>query len=368
MSDEQDARAGLALWGWDDEWERRWAPYAERGLLPARVTGEERGGFLRIARDGEDGSVLARTPGRLKHRAEDRLALPATGDWVGYRIVPYEDRPMVEEVVARRTCFVRKAAGEGAAPQIIAANVDTVFVLTSANEDFNVRRLERYAAAIWESGATPVVLITKAELATDVAALETEARGALPGAAVHAVSVVRQLGLAVIDAYLVPGRTLALVGSSGVGKSTLANYLLQKEALATANIREKDGRGRHTTTARYLFPLPTGALLIDTPGMREFQLFETEGGLATTFPEVEELVLKCRFTDCRHQEDPGCAVRAAREAGTLREERWNSYLKLRGELELARLKADPVAMSAERGRWKKIHKDQREKLKTKRGR
>lgn len=305
--------------GWNPFFEETFAPYGQRGLLPARVAVQHRGGFELLAEEGDLEGVPA---GALEE-------LPTVGDWVAAAKVAGEPKAVVEAVLPRRTAFTRSDPWSGE-EEVVAANVDTVFLVTALGRDLNPRRLERYLAAAHESGADPVVLVNKADLDLDAVpgALEEVARVAA-GVPAYAISAKTGLGLEELDGYLAPGRTVALLGSSGIGKSTLANRLAGEERLATAEVRA-DERGRHTTARRELVQLPGGGLLLDTPGLRELQLSQAD--LEETFPEIAELAGGCRFRNCTHTHEPDCAVLAAVEAGSLPRDRYESYLKLRDEL------------------------------------
>jgi ribosome biogenesis GTPase len=264
---------------------------------------------------------------------------------------PADGAGTIHAVLPRRSAIVRKAAGNPTEAQVVGANIDTVFLVTSLNDDLNLRRLERYLATAWESGAQPAILLTKADLCEDAAAAVLEVQAIAFGVPVHAVSTVTGEGLAELDAYLGEGKTVALIGSSGVGKSTLVNRLAGREVLATQEIRESDGRGRHTTSHRELVPLPGGGLVLDTPGMRELQLWETTDGMQEAFDDVEELVAVCRFADCAHGVEPGCAVQAALADGSLAPERYESWVKLQRELEhLERRQGGLAAAEARKAR------------------
>lgn len=265
-------------------------------------------------------------------KAAGRAGLPAVGDWVLIEARPAEGSAAIHEVLPRKTKFSRKAAGQETAEQIVAANIDTVFLVTSLNTDFNLRRIERYLTTIWDSGARPVVLLSKADFCVDVAPAGAAVEAIALGVPINALSAATGEGLDRLAEYLKPGQTVALIGMSGVGKSTLINRLLGHETQKVLEIREDDARGRHATTSRRLFILPGRGMLIDTPGMRELQLWDANGGLAQAFGDIETLAGECRFGDCRHESEPGCAVQASINAGQLRPERFESFLKLRREL------------------------------------
>jgi ribosome biogenesis GTPase len=269
------------------------------------------------------------------------------------------DRATIVRVLERRSKLSRRSAGAALVEQVIAANLDTLFIVTAPDRDFSPRRVERYLALTWESGARPVVLLNKADLEPEVERKQRELEGVSLGVPVHAVSAQTGAGCARLEAYLSPGQTVALVGSSGVGKSSLINRLLGREHLAVATLSAASARGRHTTTTRQLVGLPGGALLIDTPGMRELQLWDAETGLARTFAELETIAAGCRYRDCRHRHEPGCAVRAAIDAGRLEPERLASYHKLERELAYLERKHNVRARLEENRRWRAIHRQQR---------
>jgi ribosome biogenesis GTPase len=337
-------------------------PFQETGLAPGRVAVEHRGALVLLTGEGE---IWAGIPGRMRHRAASPIDLPAVGDWVAYRRGGENDRAVIEAVLPRRTAFVRKTAGLESVEQVIAANVDVVFCVTSLVDDLNARRLERYLTMAWESGAEPVVVLTKADLCTKVDAAVAHVSGVTFGVPVHVVSAVTGEGVDDLQAHLAGGRTATLVGSSGVGKSTLVNRLCGSERLATAAVRS-DGRGRHTTTHRELVVLDAGGCLIDTPGMRELVLWDAEEGLDRAFEDVDELARECKFRDCEHRTEPGCAVRAAIRTGALEADRLESFRHLQRELHYLEIRHDARARSEERKRWQATSKEGRERAHQKR--
>lgn len=322
----------LAAYGWDAGWEEAFAPLSSQRLLPGRVVLEHTHIYRLVSARGE---VVARVSGRFRHAAQAREDFPAVGDWVGYRLDEIGGRAQIHAVLPRRSRFLRKVAGAVTEAQVVAANIDTIFIVMGCDEDFNLRRLERYLVLAWESGASPVVLLNKADLAAeageDPEEKKAQAERQAAGVPVHLTSAKTGLGFDEISAHLAPGRTIALLGSSGVGKSSIINRLLGSDRLRTGEVRAWNSRGRHITRHRELVRLPAGAMLIDTPGMRELQLWDVGQGVSGAFDDVEALAAGCRFRDCRHRSEPGCAVRAAVDAGALPAERLESYLKLEDE-------------------------------------
>lgn len=322
-------------------------PWAARGgHQPARVA-VEFNHLCRLYVDG--GEVDAVVSGRLKHHAASRSDLPAVGDWVVARMRPDEDRASIVHVLPRRSRFSRKVAGAVTDEQVVAANVDVVFLVMALDADFSPRRLERYLLLARDSGAAPVVLLTKPDLSADVSVQVADVVAVAGGLPVHVLNPRSGEGAETIRAYVVRGRTCALLGSSGVGKSTIVNRLVGADVRKTRAVREADAKGRHTTTHRELVPVPGGGLLLDTPGMRELQLWDVGDAVEQTFEDVERHAPGCRFSDCRHRIEPGCAVKAAVDAGALPPERLASYLALQDELtHLARLQDQRALLEQKR--------------------
>ena len=351
----------LTALGWDDTLAEQFEPHAAAGLVAGRVAVQHRGAYDVLTELGE---LRCDVAGRLYDESTSPADLPAVGDWVAVAPRSDEQAGTIHAVLPRRTKFSRKTAWQAAEEQVLAANIDVVFIVSSLNEDLNLRRLERYLILARESGAQPVVLLTKSDLAADVADAPAAVDSIAADVPVVVLSSVSGEGLDAVRSWLRPGVTAALLGSSGVGKSTLVNTLAGEELLTTQEIRD-DGQGRHTTTRRELVRLPGGALVIDTPGMRELQLWVADEGLEETFEDVTSLFDQCRFSDCSHDSEPGCAVKAALQDGTLTPERWESYLKLQAELAHLERRLDKRAASEERKRWKALSRFSRDAARAK---
>ncbi|GAB5537786.1 MAG: ribosome small subunit-dependent GTPase A [Rubricoccaceae bacterium] len=342
----------LSDWGWNAHFASHLDALSLPDARPARVVQQAR---TRTLVHGTDSAQPAVLPGRILSDPDaDR---PAVGDWVA---VAGDELAVIQATLPRQTAFSRKVPGETTREQVVAANLDFVFIVAGLDGDFNLRRIERYVSQAWSSGATPVLLLNKADVCDDVDGRRVGAEFAAPGVDVHVLAARAGDGLDALGAYLAPGKTIALVGSSGVGKSTIVNHLLGHERMATGDVREDDSRGRHTTTHRELVPLPSGGLLIDTPGMREMQLWDTGDGLATGFSDLEALAQACRFHDCAHIHEPGCAVLAAVEAGTFDADRYASYLKLRKETEYLEARQEDAGRQLEKKRGKELNRMIRE--------
>jgi ribosome biogenesis GTPase len=351
--------------GWDQDLERAFESWAGKAnLQPGRVVIE----FNYICRIWCEGKEIeAVRSGRLTHRASSRGELPAVGDWVVVRKRPDENRGAIIAVLPRRSWFSRRMAGQVTDEQVVAANVDVVFIVMALDADFSLRRLERYLLLARESGASPVVLLTKPDVCVDVPARVAQVTATTGEVPVHVVSPKLNQGLDRVAEYLPCGKTGALLGSSGVGKSTIINRLVGRDVQKTRDIRESDSKGRHTTTHRELVLLPNGGFLIDTPGMRELQLWDVGDAFSETFDDIEALASDCRFTDCRHRGEPRCAVTAAVEEGRLPAARLESYLKLQDELGYLARQQDERAELEEKRRSKIMGKALKQHLKSKRG-
>jgi len=351
--------------GWDTGWAEAFAPFAARGHRPARVVAVHR--ETSVVRDHE-GDRPASVSGAFRFEALAAADFPTVGDWVAL-----DPSGVIAAVVPRRSVFKRMAADgtrRGAGlddEQIMASNVDLALLVAGLDNDFNLRRIERYLAVAWSSAVTPVVVLNKSDLADDVDGRLVAVDAVAPGVSTVAVSAWTGAGLDSLRAHLRPGRTAAILGSSGVGKSTLVNALLGSDRQKTAEVRESDSRGRHTTTHRELFELPGGALLVDTPGIRALEVLGAEEGVETAFDDVADLAAACRFTDCRHDGEPGCAVRAALADGRLSESRLASHRKLEREVARTVRQGDPRARAEHRRTWRLIQKSVNEHMNRKYG-
>jgi len=339
----------LVALGFSGRFQALFAPHAEDGLIAGRVSRVDRGMPLVFTENGE---VRVEPATHLVKSAVHAESRAVVGDWVALSMPEGHDMPIIEAILPRSSSFTRKDPGETTGEQVLAANVDIVFVVHALAKEPNLRRLERELVLAWESGARPIVLLTKADLCEeDLAGVVSQVGSASPGVDIYVTSSVTGSGVDDISELIGSGVTATMLGASGVGKSTLINRLVGSEVQATKEVREVDGKGRHTTVAREMVPLPGGGILIDTPGMRALALWDADGGMESAFPEIAKLAEGCRFRDCAHEDEPGCAVRAAAESGELPQRRLDSYLSLRTELDVLAARQDVA------GRLKKKRED-----------
>ena len=355
----------LERYGWDARVAAQFAAHAAGdGLLPGRVLVEHRGGYV-VA--GGDGDTDAAVSGRFRHNAGSAEDFPAVGDWVAFAPSTDDGPAVVHAVMPRRSQFSRPARGDTGGAQIVAANVDLVLLVSGLDHDFNLRRLERYATLAWSSGAEPVIVLNKADVCPDVAERVADVASVAPGIPIRVLAARDGVGLESLVPLLEPGRTVALLGSSGVGKSTIVNALLGWQRQSTGDVRADDQRGRHTTTVRELLVTESGALLIDSPGMRSVGMWDASEGLADAFADIATLATDCRFSDCAHETEPGCAVRAALADGRLSSTRLESQRKLAREAAAQALRTDAALRANSKRRWKTIHKSVRNHMRIKYG-
>ena len=352
----------LEALGWRPRFAEAYEPLRAEGTEPARVSLEHTHIYRVMAASGEQ---LARVSGRLRHAAEGRADFPGVGDWVVLERPATGGDARIRAVLPRFSQFVRRAAGNPTEKQVVAANIDVVFLVSGLDHDFNPRRIERYLVTAWDSGASPVIVLNKADLVDDPGAQIREVETLAAGVPVVAVSAKRPESLAVLREHVGDGRTAALLGSSGVGKSSIANGLIGEDVLRTRDVRDYDSRGRHTTSGRQLLLLPGGGILIDTPGMRELQLWDTGEAVAGAFADIDALAGGCRFRDCRHASEPGCAVVAAVADGTLPEGRLESFRKLQAEQAYQATQQDERARLEVKRRWKVLTKAAEKRIREK---
>lgn len=346
----------LTQLGWSDRFAPSFEPYCQQGFGAGRVVVEYRNSYLVYTAQGEQ---IAEVTGKFRHQARGLQDFPAVGDWVVLRSQTLEQKATIHAILPRFSKFSRKVAGSTTEEQVIATNVDTVFLVSGLDGDFNLRRIERYLVLVWESAATPVIVLNKADLCPNLEEQLAAVEAIALGVPIVIVSATHQQGIEQLKPYLQPGQTIALLGSSGVGKSTITNLLKGEAVQAVQVVRERDDRGKHTTTHRELIPLPSGALIIDTPGMRELQVWSGVEALPETFTDIEELAQQCRFRNCQHDQEPGCAIQEALARGQVELGRFLNYQKLQRELHYLTRKQDQRANQVEKERWKKIHKSLR---------
>jgi len=347
--------------GWDGYFEAQWNTAERADSVPARVVSQHRGRW-RVA--GGFNECWAEPSGKLRQASEIGGDWPAVGDWVAAQISVSRASAAIQDVLPRRSAFVRKSAGKGIAEQVIAANIDVVLIVAALDGDFNLRRIERYVAQCWESGARPVIVLNKADACAEAHSFAGHVEAIAMSIPVHVVSATTGDGVSELERSFAKGQTIVLLGSSGVGKSTLLNRLLLEERQRTQAVRKSDCRGRHTTTWQQLFVLPGGALIIDTPGLRELHLWNASEGLSQAFADIEALARHCRFRDCRHETEPGCAVLAALASGALDERRFENKRKLEREQEFLRRKLDPEVRSTAQRHMKALQRNVRRMYET----
>jgi ribosome biogenesis GTPase / thiamine phosphate phosphatase len=341
--------------GWDSFFQKHFQIMKVPGSVPARVISESKGSFQVYSQYGE---LAARISGKMRHRAEQENQYPAVGDWVVINPLVVEQKSIIHAVLPRKSKFSRKVAGDRTEEQVVSANIDTVFIVSGLDggRNFNLRRIERYLTLAWNSGATPVIVLNKVDLCPEVDSYVQSIEDIAPGISVHPVSAKERIGLEALKNYLPKGNTGAFLGSSGVGKSAIINSLLGIEKQETGEVRQDDHMGRHTTTKRELILLPDGGIMIDTPSMREIQMWAGEEDLRGTFHDIEMLAKRCRFSDCGHNLESGCAVRAAIERGELDPARLESYRKLQKELIYLASREEGGTRLYEKMKFKKIAK------------
>ncbi|MGE4384969.1 MAG: ribosome small subunit-dependent GTPase A [Endomicrobiaceae bacterium] len=339
--------------GWNSFFEQSFEQYKNQNYVAMRIIRENRGKYIAC---NETGEFLCEITGKFRFDNESRNNFPIVGDWVVTSVVPNERKAMISSVLPRKSMFSRKVSGEITEEQPIAANIDTVFIITGLDLNYNLRRIERFLSIVVDSGALPVIFLNKSDLCPEYEKRKSEVEAIAKGVDVHTISAYNQEDLGKLKQYIKTGETVAFLGSSGVGKSTIINALLNKEQLKTNEVSEFGSRGRHTTTFRELIVLPDGGMVVDTPGMREIQVWGDEKGLEKVFDDIEDLAVNCRFRDCSHKNEPGCSVLEAVQKGTLDKKRYESYLKLQKEYEYLEARQTMKANAVEKIRWKVITK------------
>jgi ribosome biogenesis GTPase len=339
--------------GFHEYFKQLYTSYYKQGFSVGRIAQESKSRYVVLT---EQGTFAGEVTGKLLFTSENAAYLPKVGDWVIITIFEHESKVIIHQVLPRKTCFSRKIAGNQFDEQIIAANIDLIFIVQSLDHSFNLRRLERYLVMAHESGAQPIIILNKADLCSDIEVKLSEVKqiaGTLP---IVVLSCLEENVEDKLSFYLQPGATIAFTGSSGVGKSTLINKLAGQQRQGTGPVRSLDSKGRHTTTHRELIPLENGVILVDTPGMRELQLWQADNGLQEAFSNLTTLAEQCRFSDCKHNQEKGCAIKEAVLAGEVSQERYTSFMKLQKELAHLLTKTDKASFLAHKNNVKKVHR------------
>jgi len=342
---------GLDLLGWRPGFEPYYLPYRLQGLQVGRVVEEHR--YVYTIMTGAKRALQAAVSGKFRYASEHKRDYPVVGDWVVYRQAEDMAQGTIHAVIPRFSQVSRKAAGNVTEEQVLVANIDTLFLVNSCTHDFNLRRLERYLVMAQESGAAPVIILNKADQCEDTEQKISQVQQIAANVPVHAISAAQQIGIDVLAAYCRPGQTIAMLGSSGVGKSTLANTLSEQERMSVGAVRAHDGLGQHTTTHRQLIMLPRGGMIIDTPGLRELQMWKSTQ-MDYSFQDIQDFAVECKYRDCLHQGEPGCGVQQAIQSGELSSERFGSYVKLTKELQHLELKDNKREQLVQKEKRKKL--------------